>query len=241
MSRRPSPSDQARQIYLDAYTLAGLIDDATHNLDLGLAGWPTSTPGASPAAAGELRECPRKDCNESVPCPVHDKDETADTFGPVETEWGHQPAEKTTATERLATTRDKAADDLQAITEAIRKAVHHTAIAATIANQWAHAGIDETTVKARLVAIDAEIWCANCVRYGRHEPRAKDRTECDFCSAFRQQRKRGAPKEIWDARDARNGRLDETTISRILKQIDTERKAAAAAARARQRAEGKAS
>lgn len=225
MTRYQRPAEQARAIHLDSTVLATLIDDALHNLDLGLAGWPTSTPGASPSETQPLGECHHRECSNERPCPTHEPDAT----------------QELTATERQASTPDIARRDLEAMTEAIRKATHQVAVAATIANRWAHAGVDETSIKARLVAIDSEIWCANCVRYGRHEPRAKDRTECDFCSAFRQQRKRGAPKEIWDARDARGGKIDETTVIRILRQLDTERKATAAAARARQRAEGKAS
>lgn len=219
MSRRPSPSDQTRQIYLDAYTLAGLIDDALHNLDLGLAGWPESTPGASPASPQPPGECHHRECSNTTPCPVHNPD----------------AGQHLTATERLAGQPDKAARDLELLLDDIRKACHHAARAASIVARW-QIGVGDDTVKARLVAIDAEIWCQNCSRFGRHEPRKAGYLECDFCLGFRQQRKRPAPKEIWDARDARNGRLDETTITRILKQLDADRKAANNAARARQRA-----
>lgn len=257
MTNHRRPTRQARTILVDAHTLATLIDPALTNLDLGLAGWPESTPGASPAGPAPLIECHHPECSQTSPCPTHDADEHPDLYGAtavvdatghVTGEWGHQPAENTTATERLAQSHDKASVDQAALIDAVAAAAHHMRIAAAIANRWAYGGVDATTVKARLVAIDSEIWCANCSRYGRHEPRKKDRSECDFCDGFRERRfKRSTggiwqapPKEIWDARDARNGSLDETTIIRILKRVEIDRREAAAAARAKQRAESEA-
>lgn len=252
MSRQTRVSNQARTIHLNSTIYATCIDDALTNLDLGLAGWPETTPGASPPGTRPLTECRHKECSNTTPCPTHDTDPYATNYGPASLkrddpthQLGHAPAEKLTPTERLADQHDKAAVDLDALIEHARQANHHIEAAAAIAKRWAYTGINDTTVRARLVAIDSELWCASCSRYGRHEPRKEGRTECDFCAGFRERRfKRSSggiwqapPKEIWDARDARNGRLDETTIIRILKRVEIDRKETAATARARQRAE----
>jgi hypothetical protein len=211
MSR--TANDRARTILTDATIIATLINAALANLDLGLAGWPEQTPGASPTQAQGAIECSHPDCNESLPCDLHS---------------GGLPY-------------DKASHDLEQLLEAIRQTAHHTRLAAAIVTRWGYAGLNEATVTQRLLTIDATIWCAHCSQFGRHEPRAKDQTECEWCATFRVRYKRPPPKIIWDARDARNGRLDETTITRLLKQVDTDRKAAQAANKARQRADAKVS
>ena len=70
-----------------------------------------------------------------------------------------------------------------------------------------------------LAAIDGDIWCAHCVRFGEHNPREEGRTLCEFCRRFERDFKRRPPREIWHARNARGGRLDVGTIERILKQV----------------------
>lgn len=250
MSRLTRTSTRARTIHLNSATYVRYIDDALTNLELGQAGWPETTPGASAPGARPLTECRHPECTQTSPCPTHDQDPHATNYGPASTDpgihqLGHAPTQQLTPTERLAGQYDKASADLDAMIEHSRLADHHLEAAAAIAKRWAFIGIDDSTVQARLIVIDSELWCTSCTRYGRHEPRKEDRTECDFCSGFRERRfKRTSggiwqapPKEIWDARDARNGRLDETTIIRILKQVEADRKTVNAEARKRQRAE----
>lgn len=226
------PAALARITLVDATVTATLIDEAVINLELGLSGWPEQVPGASPASAAGTRECPRKDCNRDAPCPEHNPD------GLI----------RLTITEKLGLTPDRARRDLEALAHAVRVMAHHAREAAKICSSW-QLGLNDDEITNRLVTIDAQIWCENCSRYGRHEPRKQGKTECDFCDGFRERRfKRtggglwqAPPKEIWDARDARNGRLDETTITRILKGIEEQRRADGANRKATERAAKQAS
>lgn len=198
---------RAEHALTDATTISVTIAAALTNLDLALAGWPTSTPGASPLQAGPAAPCRDEQCTNIRPCPVHDDE-------PVEL----------TSTERLANDTDRARRQLDYLHDHIRKAEHHLAQAAAISHRWAWHGIDQTTVKARLTAIDASIWCENCSKFGRHEPREQGRKECRDCANFRRDYKRTMTKPFWDAKDARNGRLDVGTIERILKRVKAEEK-----------------
>lgn len=201
---------QAQQLAIDATTIKLGLHQAFAALEQAQAGWPTQTPGASPATA-HTQPCPRKDCTHIRPCPLHDD-------APVEL----------TGTERNATTPDKATLELAQLKKALHTAHTEAQRAAQLIQRWAWNGLNDKQVAARLTAIDASIWCTNCTTYGRHEPREASHTECTFCRQFRRDYKTSPPKEIWDARDARNGRIDQTTILRILNQVKTRRKQEAA-------------
>lgn len=217
---RPHPATQARNTLVDATTLTLTIGDALTNLDRGLAGWPTTTPGASPIQATPAQPCNHPDCTHIRPCPTHDPE-------PV----------TLTRPEQLADQGDRARHDHERLIEAIRQAAHHLAVAARISATWAWQGLNDTQISARLVAVDAGIWCNNCITYGEHEPRLEGRTECSFCWHFRIDHGRSAPKAIWTARNARGGRIDIATIQRILRELDEETKRKRAAQKAAAKAE----
>jgi hypothetical protein len=193
---------------------------ALANLDVALAGWPTSTPGAGPQETLPTSPCRDEQCTHIRPCPIHDKDR-----------------DHLNILEQAALNGDSVRIDLADLERDIRAMAHHAARASRIVTRWAHRGLTDTEIRQQLVAVDASIWCKNCSRYGRHEPRAQDLTECDFCSRFRRDYKVACPREIWDARDARGGRIDLTTIDRILKRVKQERaEAKKAAEKAKKRA-----
>lgn len=221
MPQRTRTAERARIALIDANVIAVTIDTALAAIDRGLAGWPTSTPGASPLETPPATPCRDRDCTHLRPCPIHDEE-----------------AVELTAIERTANEGDKARRELEQLDEAVRLAAHHLGVAARISQSWAWEGLTQSAVSARLVAVDAGVWCSNCVKFGEHNPREENRTECKFCREFRRDFKRPAPKQIWDARNARGGRIDVGTIDRILKRLDAEQKArraeqkaAAAAAR----------
>lgn len=203
---------QAQQITIDATVIKLGLHAALHAIDEARAGWPTSTPGCSPIT-GIITECPHDDCANTRPCPTHD---TAHV--------------QLTATEQNAATHDQAGIDHDRIHADLNHAATTLARLANLVTKWAWGNLNDSQISARLTAIDASIWCKHCSRYGRHEPREETRQECTFCRQFAKDYKQPPPKEIWDARDARNGRLDQTTILRILKQVKA-RQAAEAKAR----------
>jgi len=217
VTSNPTPQ-HATTALTDITTIASWINPAIANLQQNQAGWPTSTPGAAPAEA-HTTACAHPDCTHDRPCPTHDTE-------PV----------TLTPTERCAATHDPATADLDQLHTDLRQLATIAARAARIVTRWAHPGLNRTQIADQLAAIDAVIWCSNCTRYGRHEPREEDRTECTFCRQFRRDYKTAAPKEIWDARDARNGRIDQTTIQRILRQVKQRRQAESDARRAAQKA-----
>lgn len=166
---RQSPTALARQALIDITVIATLIDAALTALHNGQAGLPETTPGAGPVSSGGDRECPRKDCTRSAPCPTHDPD----------------GAIHLTATERLGTTRDPATHDLASLSNDIRLMAHHATRAARLAHQWGLPGINDTDVKTKLQERVAEIWCTNCAKAGISTVKRVGRTECAFCEAFR--------------------------------------------------------
>lgn len=204
MSRQPA--DQARTIITDATTLTTLIDHALTNLNNALAGWPTTTPGASPASTNGTSECPNPDCANSAPCPLHDPDGTVTL----------------TATERHATTPDKARNDLEQLTTDITTAARHIARAAKIAHRWGLTSVTDTEVKKGLEERLNEIWCANCSAASIMTPRLQGRTTCKFCTDFRQTGTCGlpnpnnfnAPKELLDIHARR--RLNSADVMRTM-------------------------
>jgi hypothetical protein len=138
--------------------------------------------------------------------------------GPSSSITTHDPDGDTTltATERQATTPDPAANDLRRLIEAVRQAQHHQAIAATIAARWGAPALSDSDVATRLATIDQGIWCNNCARHGQRNPRREGKAQCEFCLSFKQSFGLAASKAIWDARDARGGRIYVQDIERIL-------------------------
>lgn len=208
MSRRPT--DQARDALVNITVIASELPAALRAIDEALSGWPEQTPGAAPPEPGPARPCTDDDCTNVRPCPVHDRDDMVD---PV----------KLTGPERGAELGDKARRDLEQLRASLRRLDSHAVLAAGIVHRWAHGGLAASTVVERLVAADALIWCSHCAKFGRHEPReqgrqgGKPRTLCAFCRSFQVDWKVLPSREIWDARDARGGRLDVATIERILR------------------------
>ena len=191
-------SDQARQALVDARVLSIEIDAALRSLEVGLAGWPERTPGAAPAVARPLTPCHVDECEQWRPCPEHGDD--VELTGP----------------ERSASQGDKARRDLEQLLDHVRLAAHHTAAAVTVAHRWAWDAPDESMVKDALAAIDGDIWCEHCIRFGEHNPRVTSRKLCAFCRSFKSDWKTLPSREIWAARNARGGRIDVATIERIL-------------------------
>jgi len=201
-------NDQARAALSSATLLVREIDAALAALELGLAGWPESTPGAAPPEAQPAVPCRDPDCTHVRPCPVHDEAPVALT-GP----------------ERGAEHRDPARADLDRLVEHVRLVAHHAAAAVAITHRYAYAGVNEGTVTAQLAAIDAGIWCEHCVRFGEHNPREEGRKLCEFCRTFQRDWKHLPSRDIWQARNARGGRLDVGTIERLLRRAKLERAA----------------
>lgn len=201
----------AQRTLTDATITTINLNSAINNLNDHLAGYPETTPGAAPAEAQPPTPCTHNTCTHIRPCPKHD-DHT-----------------QLTTVERLATQPDKARTDLEQLNEHLRLAAHHTAQTAILTTKWA------TNHRLDQATYDAHIWCTNCIGYGEHNPRETDRTECRFCSAFRREHKIPAPREIWNAKNARNGKIDQATVARILRNVKAEQKAKKAAEKAARR------
>lgn len=197
----------ARIALVDTTVIATLADTALTNLDHGLNGWPTTTPGASPATSDGTHECPHKDCNNTTPCPLHDPDSTVHL----------------TTTERLTLTVDKARTDLEALQHHTRQLAHHASHAARIAHRWGLAGITDTEIKAGLEERLNEIWCKNCAKAGISTVHRIGRTECAFCEQFRLTGACGlnnpnsftAPKPLLDIRFTR-GHVNSADVIRTM-------------------------
>lgn len=221
MSRRPAT--QAHTLATNATIIAALITPTINNLNLSTGGYPATTPGAPPATPTGSLECGAPDCTNERPCNLHGDDVTL------------------TTTERQATQHDQALTDLQALRDHLRQADHHANRAAQICTQWGHPGLTDTDIKTRLRTIDTQIWCEHCSRFGRHEPRAKDRLWCNPCIDFQTRYKRPPDPAQYEAYDARGARWETQTVHRIIRRTDNERKARQAAERTAQRNAKKAS
>jgi hypothetical protein len=128
-------------------------------------------------------------------------------------------AETSTSTERAALTPDKASNDEKALRKAIHAASKELRIIARLTQVWATPSLDGTSIRERLAAVDANIWCANHLRHGMHETRRTHFDTCESCGDFRIRYKRDAPFEVLDYQ-ARHGRLYETQIRRLLTMAD---------------------
>lgn len=140
--------------------------------------------------------------------------------------------ETSSSTERAALTPDKASNDEKALRKAIHAASKELRTIAKLTSVWATPSLDGTTIRERLAAIDANIWCTNHLRHGMHETRRTHSDTCESCGDFRTRYKRDAPFEVLDYQ-ARHGRLYETQIRRLLtiadERIADERRARKAA------------
>jgi len=172
--------------YLNAHVVATHIDAAVTNMKQARGGYPTTSVGASPPSG----------------------------TGPH----GDDSDVELTRTEANALTLDRAARDLAEFTRRLNTVATDLDRLAAIAERWAMPALDESTVKRRLAAVtaDAGLWCTNCTRHGRREPRIEGRTECRFCADFRRDYGLAPPKAIIDIRDARGGRINVQDIERIL-------------------------
>lgn len=159
----------ARITLTDATVTATLIDAAIVKLDLGIAGWPEQTPGASPASGGVIAVCRDPECNATAPCATHDPD----------------GATRLTATERLGTTNDTARRDLEVLQHAIRSAARAMAVAARITHRWGLDGVTDAEVKTGLAERLNELWCRNCAKAGISTVKRQGRDCCTFCDDFR--------------------------------------------------------
>lgn len=195
-------TDRARIALVDATTIATLIDTALRSMHDNLAGYPTSTPGAAPSTPGQpptySGRCQENDCPHPRPCPDHD--------GPI----------ALTQPERLALIGNPAANDMEQLAADMALAATVLARAARIAVRWGMPPVNGETVTQRLATIDAGIWCNNCARHGQRNPRRDGKTECGFCASFRADYGLPASAAIWQARDARGGRIYVQDIERIL-------------------------
>lgn len=201
-TKNPSrPNDQAREALLNVTVIVTELDVALRSLDVALAGWPESTPGAAPADSRPAVPCRHDEqCTHIEPCPVH----------------GEEPVHLT-GPERGAQQGDRARVELDRLLEHVRQVAHHARAAAAITHRWAHGAVDQPTVRDLLGAIDAEIWCQHCVKFGEREPREEGRKLCAFCRRFQLDWGRLPPVEVWEARNARGGKIDVTTIERQLR------------------------
>lgn len=197
-------TDLARINLVDATTISALASTALASIHDSLGGYPASTPGAAPAGPAIMPTynglCQEPDCNEpNRPCPEHDTPVTL------------------TGPERLASARpDPAAADLARLAKDLAEANVLLARCARIMVRWGIPAVNDQTVSQRLAAIDEGIWCRNCTRHGQKNPREAEHVECWWCRGFRNDYGLPASKAIWDAKDARSGRMDVQTIERIL-------------------------
>ena len=195
---KSTPVRRAEVILLDARTLRALIQPALEALDVGMAGWPASTPGANPDTP-------------PAPTVMADIDD------------GPGARQQSTATERAALDRDPARTDLDAMLKHLSAAETATRAAAIIAARWATPTMPKAHVEQRIAEID--IWCTNHLRHQMREPRTEGATVCHYCASFQADYKRHAPVEVLDYR-ARYGRINAMQITRILQQIKDREKAA---------------
>ena len=197
-------TDLARINLVDATTISALATTALASINDSMGGYPTSTPGAAPASTSMPPiyngPCQEPGCEELVrPCPDHDTPVTL------------------TGPERMASTKpDPAAADLARLKKDLAAANVLLARCARIMVRWGLPAINDQTVAQRLAAIDEGIWCKNCTRHGQHNPRRENYVDCSFCGAFLADYGLPASRAIWDARDARGGRIYVQDIERIL-------------------------
>lgn len=224
MTSRATTANRARTLVLDATALAATIDAALDDSDL--AGYPSSTPGAaSQGSAAPLNDrC--DDCGGPLPCRTHRLRShlRADPrTGPDSThELGHLSTTNSSLTERGALSTDRARRELDELHEHVRIAAHHLARATKISIARGTARLDKTTVSQRLIDIDRDVWCTNCLRHDMRNPRADKGTLCEFCAGYRARWGRLPSGRVFACRDGRGGRIYENDIIRIHAEDDRE-------------------
>lgn len=213
MSTRSSITPYVNALQNDSLLLTALVDDALVALDVGLAGWPTSTPGASQDPTGV-----------TPPPLIEDEQCIAVQHGRFPCVCHLAARESSTQTEQAALAPDVAERDMREMVKALKAAQVAARKAATIAQRWASPRLNKSTVQQRLATIDAGIWCTNHIAHGMREPRRDGRTLCDLCEGFHAQFNEHAPFEVLDFK-ARGGRLDEAKARYLLQLSATRKKA----------------
>lgn len=193
--RRPNRTN-IEHLITDAHRLLNAIDPALSYIDESLAGWPTH-----PGTHTHSEMCP---CGNITPCPNH-------------------PDTPNTSTEAAALNPDRARTNLDQLTRYTNQAATALRRAAAIATYWAHPGIDDSTVQRRLVAVDANVWCNNCLTSGHRNVRRPGAHHCDWCLDFQKDWHRLPTKEILDLR-ATKGRVYQQDIVRIHARTPTKKR-----------------
>lgn len=154
------------------------------------------------------------------------KTHVADALDHIDTSLGGWPPDSTNATgggggeegsrtERTAFKADKARADLDAMVRAVKAATPHLQTAAAIARRWSMFRTDGRSVVDQLAAIEADIWCANHLRHGEHEPRWEQHKLCQFCYEFQAKYKRSVPVEVFNLKRTKS-HIFESDVKRIL-------------------------
>lgn len=195
---RTSTNTRVDAIMLDATILTSLIHPAVAAIDQARAGFPSSTPGASPLPG-------------SVRTLAYDAD-------------GEPINDTYTVTERAALNRDPAELDLKALNNAIRIASTQLRLAAILARKWATPTLGTAAVAERITAADDGIWCDNCAEHGHKNVRRPGGGRmCEFCAKFQSKWKQPAPKEVLDLKLLK-GRVYDADSRRILARLRDQRK-----------------
>lgn len=116
-------------------------------------------------------------------------------------------------TERAALTPDRADLDEQALYKAIRAAHTQLRLATILARRWANPTTID--VPTRIAAIDQDLWCDNCGRWGFHNVRRPNGKHCEFCAGFNSTWKQLPPRDVLELQAAK-GRIYVNDIRRIL-------------------------
>lgn len=209
----------ARQALVDLSVAVAELPSAMSALEEMMGGWPSQVPGAAPSsgerAVGECRVLVHgTPCALPLPCEEHDDVEL-------------------TEVERQVEQGDRARRDAEQLQVELAEIGRRVQRLARLVRAWSSPSPDRSAVAVALGAFDREVWCHHCLKQGRHNPRhvvdpksGRTRELCQFCHEFALRHNEPPPREIWLARDARGGRLDETTIKRIMREVRDRRKAA---------------
>ena len=197
MTHTSNTNARVDAIMLDATILTSLIRPAIVAIDQARAGFPSSTPGASPLPG-------------SVRTLTYDGD-------------GNPINDTYTVTEQAALNRDPAELDLKALNQAIRTASTQLRLAALLARKWATPALGTSAVAERITSIDAATWCENCAEHGHKHVRRTGVRLCEYCATFQAKWKQPAPKEVLDLKLLK-GRVYDADARRILARLRDQRK-----------------
>lgn len=221
MIRPATTATRARACVLEAHSLAATIDAALDDTDL--AGYPTRSAGAGDTGTATV-ELACDQCGEPQPCRTHRLDLTSDPGD--KHELGHLSTKNTSLTESTALTGDRARQDLEALHEHVRLAIHHLRRAAKISVARGTIRLNEKAVTNRIHEATKEIWCENCTKIGQRNIRLTGSELCEFCDDHRKKWKRPPSKRIWECRNARGGSIYPNDIQRIYREeaLEADRK-----------------